>query len=86
MHFYVRISLKMCFSHGLRWKLLPVFHNEYTQWCSVGKHTALLNNSLEFHKVMMLFFSIAEDRLPLPLVLQLGKAHQVKIIRHEEAE
>ncbi len=50
-----------------------MLHNEYTQWCSVG-NTALLNNSLEFHKVMTLLFAIAED--PLPLVLRLGKAHQ----------
>lgn len=40
------------------------------------ENTALLNNSLEFHKVMMLLFAIAEDPLPFPLVLRLGKAHQ----------
>lgn len=37
-HAHMRISIKMCgFSHALRWQLLPVFHNEYSQWCSVGK-------------------------------------------------
>jgi len=77
MHFrpYAHLS-KTCgfqFSHALRWQLLPVSHNEYSQWCSVGKTTTALNYSLEFHKVMTLLFAKIEDPLLLLLVQRLGK-------------